>query len=315
MHLPDELTRPRVQDNQILSKLTLDLTLYLTGPTLEEFEYLVDLYHRLCPKERIQSYAIMETPYWLPVSNPTLTMSGRAAANAGSLRPYLEPVRNRIREGRAFRLHYWDGNDINNPAGCWSFTCGRVHKQSSGHHTYVQFMLPLSENPALLEQLAIELAEHIGFYSGHGGLSFTYNTQNKYAAFDAIYACSRRFWGIDIENLNGTLTQMQSSIKGISWLTLLGEPLLKSDQTPIQLDDFAAIDQVLVRKQKHGALIRIGDQPNPLDQHRPASITQSYGAVASLLDALYVKSHPDFEGYRFIDNGDSSFFGNCAASN
>lgn len=305
MQLPDALTRPRVQNNQTLCKLTLDLTLYLTGPTLEEFEYLVDIYHRLCPRERLQQYAIMETPYWLPVTNPTLTMSGRAAANAGRLRPYLEPVRNRIREGRGFRLHYWDGHDINNPAGCWSFTCARVHKKSSGHHTYVQFMLPLSESPQVLEQLAVQLAEHIGFYSGHGGLSFTYNSQNKYTAFDAIYASARRFWGIDIENLNGTLLQMQTSIKGISWLTLLGTPFLNSEETPLQLAAFSAIDQVLVRQQKQGALIRIGNQPDPLDQHRPTSIMQSYRAAATLLDALYVQAHPDFEGYRFIDNGNT----------
>ena len=42
--LPPQLALPILASGNIVCKVMLDLTAYLTGPSVEELEYLIDLY-------------------------------------------------------------------------------------------------------------------------------------------------------------------------------------------------------------------------------------------------------------------------------
>src|SRR5215831_9400653 len=99
LNLPPRLATPVVISGKVASKVVLDLTVYLVGPSEQELEFLIDYYESLCPPGALVRYQISEMPWWLRVASPRLTASGRAAAAAGVKRPYLEPVRKRIREG------------------------------------------------------------------------------------------------------------------------------------------------------------------------------------------------------------------------
>src|SRR6266487_514492 len=102
VNIPPQLVTPTVVAGRVSSKVMQDLTVYLAGPSELEFEFLIDFYQNICPSDRLVKYKLTEFDFWTGIARPVLTASGRVAAAAGVKRPYLEPVRRRIRDGRAF---------------------------------------------------------------------------------------------------------------------------------------------------------------------------------------------------------------------
>lgn len=308
LNLPPQLATPVVISGQVASKVVLDLTVYLEGPSEQELEFLIDYYESLCPSGGMDHYSISELQSWRRVANPHLTASGRAAGAAGVKRPYLEPVRKRIRDGRAFDVQFWDGRDIDDPDGCWSFRCGRIHLRSSGLHAFARILLPLHADFKILQTAARKVADHVEFYSGHGGLVFGYNPWLAEDAFDAIYAQARRFWGIDVEDLNGTLPLMKAGIKGVNWITMLGPKLASEESGGIvqeALNQLAIVPDVTIEQRKHGAVLVSGPEPVVGDQHRPDNSLNPYFAVARSLEPLFINAHPDFSSERWVTNGNT----------
>lgn len=306
--LPVPLSTPVAASGRIVSKVMQDVTVYLTGPDEQELEYLIDLYCRLCPADRLSYYKIAELPFWAPLAQPTLTASGRAAAAAGVERPYLEPVRRRIREGRAFELQLWDGRSIEDPAGSWSFNCRRIKLRSTGLHAFVRMVVPVHADAAVLLSAARALADSVALFSGHAGLAFLYDPLLQADAMDAIYAQARRFWGVDVEDLRGTLPAMRRRIKGVNWITIVGRAL-DADAEPAAVEralaDLAAQADVSVEQCVHAWIVVAGLAPAAGDEHRPDASLDPYRRVASALEPLLPEQHRDFPGPRFIENGNT----------
>lgn len=308
LNLPHDVTTPSIFSRSVVGKITLDISVYLRGPTIRELDYLVDLYSRICPPDRFVKYKISELECWTLIAKPDLTMSGRDALSKGTNRPFLEPVKNRIRNGRAFEIRFWDGIEIDEPEGSWSFTCRRIHLKSKGLFSFVRLLIPLSEDPEILRSVSISILENVEIYSGHGGLVFVYDPWLKGYAFDHIYIKARRYWGVDVEDLNATLALMSKGIKGINWITLLGNSLSNEDsESDIKkaLFEISSIPGVDIEKRKNGSMLTIGVKPVIGDQNHPDVALNPYFSVAKKLKNLYVTTHPDFGGKKFIENGNT----------
>ncbi len=302
--LPTELETPFRVEDQVASKVMLDLTIYLVGPTEEEFDFLFDLYDQISSPEHRVKYKISELPYWVFLDSPKLTLRGREASSAGKKRPYFEPVRQRIQEGRAFEASFWDGRSIGDQGGSWSFSCKCMHLRSSGLHSFVRLLLPIGTDLGLMASTAAAIADNVEFYSGHAGLAFVYDPRLQLAAFDHIYAQSRRFWGVEIEDLNRTLPLMCDGIKGVNWLTLLGNRLAITELNK-GIESLSTVPDLKVTAHKNGTIFTIGTEPVVGDQHRPDESLSPYEAVANALGDLILTEHDDFPGQRFADNGNT----------
>ena len=103
-------------------KLLCDLTIYLTTPDEQALAVLIGLQERSCESQERCLYMIPEILQWTPVREPILTEGGRVAASRGDPRPWLEPLRQRLRAGRPFFLGFWDGRTFSDPAGSRSFS-------------------------------------------------------------------------------------------------------------------------------------------------------------------------------------------------
>lgn len=305
LEIPSQLATPTVISGRVASKVMQDLTVYLVGPSEREFEYLIELYEGICPPDRLVKYKIAEFELWSRIDYPVLTASGRAAAAAGLRRPYLEPQRQRIREGRAFEAQFWDGRRIDDPDGSWSFSCRRIHLRSTGLHAFARILIPLKADSGTLRRTAQAIADHVELYSGHGGLAFVYDTWLKEDGLDAIYALSRRFWGVDVEDLNRTLLLMKEHIKGVNWITLVGRQFASKPEIPAAIHELAKVPDVIVERRPYGIVIIAGPQPVVGDQHRPDKSLDSYIAVARALKPLFVTAHPDFSSERWVTSGNS----------
>lgn len=305
LNIPSLLASPTVISGQVASKVMLDLTVYLVGPSEQELEYLIDLYESICPADRLVKYKIAEFEFFARIAVPVLTVSGRAAVAAGLNRPYLEPVRQRIRDGRAFEVQYWDGQSIDDPDGSWSFSCRRIHLRSTGLHAFVRILISLKANPDILRTAALAIADNVELYSGHGGLVFVYDPWLKEGALDAIYAQGRRFWGVDVEDLNATLPLMKEGIKGVNWITIVGRRFASANDIEEALGRLATVPEVTIDPRQHGSVIIAGAEPVVGDQHRPDRSLGPYSVVANELKPLFLTHHPDFSGELFIKNGNT----------
>jgi Protein of unknown function (DUF3396) len=303
LNVPARLATPTVVSERVVAKVMLDLTVYLARPSEQEFEYLCDLYEGLCPPERLVKYKIAEFELWSRLTYPVLTASGRVAAAAGLNRPYFEPVRQRIRDGRAFEAQFWDGWSIEDPDGSWSFSCRGIHLRSTGVHAFARILLPLNADPEILRAAARAIADNVEVYSGHGGLVFVYDPWFKEDGLDAIYSLARRFWGVDVEDLNRTLLLMREHIKGVNWITMVGQPLASADDVPAAVKALEARRDVTVEQRRQATVLIAGPQPVAGDQHRRDRSLDPYYAVAKALEPLFVTAHPDFSSERFVTSG------------
>ncbi len=304
-NLPSALARPISNAGRVVSKLMLDLTVYLMGPSEDELDFLIDCYEGICPQGRLKKFKIAEFSYWSDIANPDLTASARAAAAAGAKRPHLEPVRRRLRDGRAFEVQFWDGREIQDPDGSWSFSCQQIHLRATGLHAFVRILVPLEAEATVLLTAAGAIADRVQLHSGHAGLVFVYDPWFLGSAFDGIYARARRFWGVDVEHLNDTLPLMRTAIKGINWITLIGSQFTAKPEIQAGLDALAEVWGVGIEKHAHATVLAAGSRPAVGDQHRHDSSLDSYYAIANALGMLYLDAHPDFPGERWILNGNT----------
>ena len=303
--LPSPLATPLIISGHVAAKVMLDLTIYLTGPSEAELEYLIDLYEYVCPFDRMVKYRITEVEFWQLLDPLVLTASGRAAEAAGIRRPYIEPVRKRIRDGRAFDLQFWDGNSIDDFNESWSFSCRRIHKRSTGLHTFLRFLIPLKADYNILQKIAFAIADKVGIYSGHGGLVFVYDPWYKESALDNIYAQARRFWGVDVEDMNRTLPLMKNHIKGVNWITMIGQSFIARPEIRSTLDHLMHTQNVAVEQMANATVLVAGPTPIVGDQHRVDHSLDPYYSVAEALKPLFLDMHPDFSSERFVKNSNT----------
>jgi hypothetical protein len=93
----------------------------------------------------------------------------------------------------------------------------------------VSFWLPteyLEEHgPGRVRELALELAAPLPFCSGHAGLSFNGETEPLSLSGAERELCFR-YPGLDIPKLENLSCELGTRMRGASWLTFLGHPVL-----------------------------------------------------------------------------------------
>jgi hypothetical protein len=302
--LPPRLSSLPTIDGQVGLRVVIDFTIYLKGPSEGDLDALWDLYEAVCPKGRRVSFKIDELLLWSPIANPELTQSAREALASGRKRPYFEATRRRVRSRRSFTSRIWDGREIGDPDGSWSFTCAGLRRRASGLHSFARFLVPLSTELDVVERLALEVADKFEFRSGHGGLVFTYDPELEGPAFDQIYGLAKRFWGVDIDDMDQTLPLAEKHIKGVNWITAVGSEFAR--KVAYRIERLAMTPDLKVRRAAKGVVIVAGAAPNPGDQNTAPGGPADYRRVAEALAPLFMASHPDFPSERFMGSGSTS---------
>jgi len=302
MPLPTRLAKPVEKDGDVLAQIVLDLTVYLSQTTVAQLDCLVRWYQRICPPSAWVRYAISETQGWDNVRQPNLTKQGNVAALAGEPLPFLAPVRTRIRAGRPFDLLFWDGRKTDT----YTFSYRQIRIEQRKSHAFVRVTVPIHVDPRVLLEAVRDLADHIEFISGHGGMCFGYNPEKKFDAFTRIYPLARRYWGIDVENLNGTLPLMKKAIKSPCWLNLIGAGLTQAEAVANAAHLPQAYPLVKVERRANGMLLWVGDAPEVGDRHRPTPELHAMMALGTALAPLIVRDPPSFSGEGFITHDNTN---------
>jgi hypothetical protein len=157
----------------------------------------------------------------------------------------------------------------------------------------------------MLQIAARAIADNIDLCSGHGGFAFANDAWLKVTALDSIYALARRFWGVDVEDMNRTLPLMRDCIKGVNWLTLLGRDLASRSDVRTNLEGLSSTADVTVEHWQRAIVMVAGSKPTVGDQERSDGSLDPYFAVAEALRPLFLRTHPDFLSERFATNGNT----------
>lgn len=158
---------------------------------------------------------------------------------------------------------------------------------------YLTFALPLTwfaDHEGSLPDLVLELCGHLSPVHGYGGLglmeSFDMGVESNFQP--AVYAIARRFPGLEVDRPSSHSRYLRDAIKGVNWLTLVGEPFLP------RLGGLSALEAALgadieVKKYPGGVLIQAGPRPRMGDAN-DCRIPEPYRRVARALRPIRVES-------------------------
>ena len=301
---PADLNGIALEDGTIAVKVLREMIFYKSGFTVEEHDALIELYLRHCPPGRNRLFKIPELSWWSSVADPALTMSARRVR--GRPLAQFEAVRRRIAERRWFFSKLWDGLKIDDPAGSWSLDIQHRRNADHGWDGYVRFLMPIDLPDAAHLALARDVIEAVPFVSGHGGPCFAYLPDRKSVAFDLIYARSRRFRGIDIEDLPITLPHMKTQLKPPCWLNVIGRDPVWDTELWRRICALPQTSGARVSHAHFGLMVQLSDTPDLFDGNRRDDPPAAYGQYDATIAEVRLRDIGSFSGRRFHENPDAT---------
>jgi hypothetical protein len=281
------ILRPENPDTP-LTQVALDLTLYPERLTVEEFDAALRCYRKFAPAGTWQLYRVAQSVLWEPV--PQSAMQPDVAPV--SLQ-FLDQVRERIAAGWRTELRLWDRKTVDS----WSFTCYRLPGNKDGRQfAFYRILMPLHVPPQLVLDLAGEMALGINYLSGHAGYCFLYDPAFKVSAFGEIFRLARRFWAVDVEDLNATLRAMHDGLKGVCWLTLVGPRFVREEKVRAGWKGLAGDQEIKVVHIGDGKLLVAGESPTVGDRNLRNADLQPYFRLGRLLGPILLTDCGEFPG-------------------
>lgn len=276
------LTLRALRKKKWLCSVAPSLTLYLKAPP-DGAQAIAALtaYQNVCPPDRLAlitgthapGYARWDAPFGRELfATHTRLMDRRKDAGLG----------------------VWDGRTEDT----WSFSIRGVPHEDVPRAPFCQALFPNDTDPSLIVRLATDLAEALPFRSGHAGITALFDADQKFDAFDVIYAWAKRHPGLEVEDLNVTLPHVLDALKGANWLTLVGHELWnRLGHAPT----FSPL--VRVTTSRHGMLLQAGDAPL-LGRRNAAEIPPLYAEVERALQPIKLVAHGEFAA-RFEERGET----------
>lgn len=291
MTSPLHLTVPSPGDPSVpLLEIGIDLTIYAERLSIPEWEAVLDIYRKYAPAQVWTK--VKASPdigfNWLPSGDYV-----NAPLSDDATFPFLRRIRHRTVRGWRTELRIWDGK----LSQSWSACIYRLaHQANEPEYVFYRFLFPWDTAPALVASLANELGKHIKYLSGHAGFCYLYDPYFKATAFAQIFPWAKRYWAVDVEDLNAALPFMHSGMKAISWLTFIGAEFLAEPKIEAQRQALKAIPGTVLKPCGSGALLQLGQKPILGDRHRLEPELASYFAAGVLLDPVLLTNITEFEG-------------------
>ena len=139
--------------------------------------------------------------------------------------------------------------------------------------------------------MASEWAARLPLVHGYGGLTLNQSPSDGQRRSWILPVISRRFPGFEIDDCGGTALRGSDAIKGVNWLTFVGERFLSRVGGVRSLGSSLSASIEVVPMAARGAMLRAGDEPQRGDLLRDDRLPL-YREVARALEPLRMKVHP-----------------------
>jgi hypothetical protein len=155
--------------------------------------------------------------------------------------------------------------------------------------SFFRFEFEWAADAQQLRAFAGDLLDIVSCLSGYGGYVFQRHASLLKSSYDQIYAWSRRYWGVEVVDLDVTVDYMRTAYKAVNWITIIGDPLAQAHSDALQRAKLAAH---AFEVRSGGTLLTTGPVPLLGDRHR-GRLT-GYEAVALALQPMQVQDHAPF---------------------
>lgn len=246
--------RPRVladRPDVCVARCCLGLTIYTRHRRPDAsagVAKLFEAYLEHAPRERLTWFRTSLLSTWKRVRDTELPALVEEVANAS--------ITSSVRH--LFAFHLTDSVDA--PATFFHYReADETRGAGSG---YVQLGLPFDAPAPMLFQLAMEAAHETPMWCGVGGYVGSSHPLDPCTSFSAIYAWSKRYWGLDVQDPERARLHAQTGLPSVNWLNLLGtDLLLRNEHDVTQLRAEAGSRGVDWIDAPHAALVRAGPEP------------------------------------------------------
>lgn len=259
-----------------------NICLYLAAPLEEISENVLSVYEaflEICPKEQLVWYLTNSMEKHEPVTRRTFGMPKTwLTSKKKSLKLMSFELKNSISK------YYSDAPD-------WKFrflSRSRDNRSFPECANYIEFLFPcnyLENHLSVFQDFARVVGNRLPFLSGHAGYTFEVSRyyENR-GAFDRALSWSMRFKQIDISEPNfAEALKVPVSIKGINWLTFLGEELTARIKAPAR----EKYKNLIFEEIEQGLIVQAGERPVVVDGNRREYVP-AYQEAYDLLKPLFV---------------------------
>ncbi|MGH7496385.1 MAG: type VI immunity family protein [bacterium] len=261
-------------EGQCKFKICLDLTLYFDGRFRENADGILHFYQqclKLIEKD-IKFFDVDGKNKFKKIKSDTL-----------DLLPYWTTAEAEARDIYGLKLESGQTKeDVSDRA--FHMYRGRLNPG------YVRLIVPLeyaSDSAQSFVLVAKNAADRLRFISGHGGYSTNmtsdYESQQESGH---VYALSRRYQGVDFDIPRSFARFMKDGIKGINWLTFLGESLVAKlggkEELKAKLSKELSFHEL-----QHGIMVQAGPEPQLGDVNRKERLAK-YHEVGKVLRSLRI---------------------------
>lgn len=273
-------------------RLALGLTLYLDQPAVWAERAASKVFRSFCsrvPSGSLEWYTTSQLEEWNSVDGD------RLEEIATALSTWLGHPRHLL------QLRVVDDTD----APSCGFVYREIDPRRARRAPTLELILPPGSDPALLHELAVEVASTAPILCGTGGYLATWNPHEKSTAFWDIHGWCKRFVGIDVQDPDAMAWRVLEGLPGTNWLTLLGPGL--ADRLQLDWKALAAgtwDPGTDVRSLPHALLVRAGDAPTVGDLNA-GEYPVAYAQAARRLGHVLVKDPPEYWG-GFHENQDTA---------
>jgi hypothetical protein len=188
----------------------------------------------------------------------------------------------------------------NQTTDSWLFMFhGYASASEPGKASFYRFEFDWQLPPERLVEFARAVLEIVKCVSGYGGYIFQGQPRGPYgrSSFDAVYRWAWRYWGVDVQDLDVTVSHMLDGYKCPSWLTIIGERLAQRNPAAVRTAEGAALKAIPT---PGGVILQAGPVPILGDRNRLEPL-DAYEAIARALEPLQVTQHAKFGGSLWTD--------------
>ncbi|MFE6923497.1 type VI immunity family protein [Nocardia sp. NPDC057663] len=133
---------------------------------------------------------------------------------------------------------------------------------------FCEVIVPVDEDPERLARLTTELTELLPVRSGYGGYSaYVWDSDAAEDPYQRVFSWCRRFFALDVGQVDGWLEAATEHVVGAGWLTVLGSAFVTHLAGP-SLPAFTTPGITVTRAQGGGVVIRASERPSLGDVHR-----------------------------------------------
>lgn len=194
-----------------------------------------------------------------------------------------------LRKGPIWGYSFWDGKKSESRMLMFH---GYRPVSEPGKASFFRFEFEWQMDPCQIRDFAMDLLDFVSCVSGYGGYFFSGLPQGEGAdeSWNQVYAWAKRFWGIEVEDIDASAASLLDGIKCVSWLTAIGPAIAAKNNASLEN---AMTVATWVGKATGGIVLLAGTHPVVGDKNRRDDLS-IYERLATALVPLQVKEHGSF---------------------